>query len=363
MKREELAKKLSIVKPGLSAQSHTQQLICFCFTNNELVTYNGKQAIITKFPLDVEFGVPGEFFQKFIDSYKTEDIAFQLNDYDLVVTAGRSRDKFAILPKDKFVGFIKDRDLKLVEIRENTKFSFEIDEEFFRALEHCHSSAGSNPLEPDQYGIVLVSEGETTCLYSTNNNKISRYIVNKKVSDQPIKVLLPKVFCEILISEGKLFAKGKISVGQNFCTAEFEDGSLVISELLKTSGFYDFEELINLIIKNNLGKDYQSVPEGLVDILGRCIILTSDEKKNNSVLVNISGTLLSVTAKSAIGEVVESVNLKEDLGQHIFRMDPVAVKEALEITESIMFSILNGSVLLVSRKGNNYLHFLNSLEK
>ncbi len=331
MERVELLDKLQLARPCLSAQDIVPILSHFCFNEEEIVAFNGTQAIIVDHETDFGCGLPGELLIKLLTSYSAGKVSVDQKGNDISIKAGKSNAKLASLSDDDFLFEMPDLD---------DAMEFSLDDDFLSGLSKTLLSVSKNNLQRSQFGVTLDSSKKATTMYSTDNSRVSRYSLESSMGKKSFKVLLPEVFCQLLIDLSKSTgdAEPDLYIGDDFVYAAFE-GVYVYSKLLTEVEFLPFED----IIEGNWGGDYddlEEIPDALTTAIERTALLTSKET-DQIVHLDVEDGTLKISGNSGYGEVKEDL-VMEDLEDISCRMDANLLLAALQSVDEMALCTSEG---------------------
>ena len=331
MERVELLEKLQMARPCLSAQDIVPILAHFCFTEEEVIAFNGTQAIIVDHETDLDCGLPGELLIKLLNSYSAGKIAVDQKGNDIAIKAGKSNAKLASLSNEDFLFEMPDLD---------DAMEFSLDDDFLAGLSKTLLSVSKNNLQRSQFGITLASSKKGTAMYSTDNSRVSRYNLESSMGKKAFKVLLPEVFCQLLIDLSKSTGDSEpdLYLGDDFIYAAFE-GVYLYSKLLVDVEFLDFESVIEGLWCGDMD-DMEEIPDALTTAIERTALLTSKET-DQVVHLDVEDGTLKISGNSGYGEVKEDLAM-EDIEDISCRMDANLLLAALQSVDEMVLCASDG---------------------
>lgn len=357
MDRKDLLNKLNIAKNCLATQDTIPVLMDFCFDKNKITTFNTGQAVVINFESGLSCCVPGDQLTKLISSYGTEKISIAQTDSDISVKSGRSSVKLKTLP-------VSDFPFKLSEELLTTTNIHVLTEEFFVGIKECALSMGNNAGARNQYGVTVISTPKKTTLYSSDRARISSFTLAKPLESGSFSFILPKPFCDILVSASREFKSGKLFVGKESIMIEFlidgkSAGVLLYSKFNDDIDLIPFDSLLSQV---KLSDDkFQPVPESLINCIDRNLILISADK-NPEIDIRTDGKTMIITSANAQGDVDDEIEFSKELDEIQCKMKPLFVRQAISASEKIAFADFNGEPILVGIK-DNLLHLVSSIKK
>lgn len=314
MNRTELLKKLTTVKPALSTQNILPVLSHVCINNNTIMAFNGAQAIVTEYASDLSCVVPGDNFIKLLNSYTAEDVAITQKKDSLDIKVKKSSVSLATLP-------IEDYIFSLPELTECIEFL--VTKEFLDGIKRCLLSV--DPTDLQQSGVVL--DCQSKALYSTDNARISKYQLDIDFKSTE-KVLLPKVFCQLLKNADCI--DGVLYICKDFVLLEYKDGT-IYSKIPTDVEFFDYDSVIDSFWPNDL--KLVNIPEQLLPALKRCEIVAADK----GISLSSKGKILNIGTTGKSGLMKEDIELEAELFDFKTLMDNKHLIDALQAVSSINF--------------------------
>lgn len=343
MKRADLLQSLEIAKPCLSNNALIPMLSHYCFDGNCLMTFNGAQGVITTVESDLQCCIPGDLFYKLVESYPVDEIDIKQKKESVWLNVKGNVAKLAILPKEDYI-FDAPNVEGLTEV--------ELTKDFFKGLERCLMSVSDNPMHRNMFGITIINTGERTCLYATNIDTLSKYELEKPLHEDAFQLLLPKLYCALLIILGKAYEEAILYLGDNYVYADFGDTG-VYSKIMSDVEFLEFEREINYYFEENM--TFQERPVELLGGLSRCLIVLS-ESVDKFVNVTVAGNNLTLVAETPMGNIKEDVTLevKQTLK---FKMDASLLEKGLLATEQFTFVQKGAEVAFIGQE-NKFIHIV-----
>lgn len=357
MKRKALLDKLSIAKTCLATQDTIPVLTHFYFDKNKIMSFNTGQAAIIEFPSNLSGCVPGEQLFKLLGSYSTDEVSISQGTDSISVKSARSSVNLKTLPMETFP-------FKLADDVLTTGVVHELTSEFFEGVRACALSMGNNASQRNQYGITVISNSEKTVIYSSDKARISAFTLSKPLESAPFSILLPKPFCDNLISVSRDFNSSKLYVGKDFILVDFlvegkSSGIQLYSNFNDDIELLPFENIFSQVAISN--DKFQSIPESLLSCVDRNLILISSDK-NPEIEIKTEGKVMTVSSGNDHGDVSDEIEFSNDMDSLVFTIKPLFVRQALVASEKIAFSDFDGDPVLVGMK-DNFLHLVSSIAK
>jgi hypothetical protein len=360
MKLKQLLDKLNIAKTCLATQDTIPVLTHFYFDNNKIMSFNSGQAAILDFENNLSGCILGDQLVSLLNSYTAEEISLSQGKTTVALKSGRSVVNLKTLP-------IEDFPFQLADDLLNTGVVYDLTEEFFDGLKACALSMGRNAGQRNQYGITVISTPEKTVLYSSDNARISSFTLSKPIDSAPFTILLPKPFCDNLITVSRTFKNGKLYVGKDFVLVDFSagvssvDGKPAGLQLYsKFNDAIDFLPFENIFAQVEISDDkFQPIPESLIKCVDRSLILIGSDK-DPEMFMKTEGKIMTITSRNAHGDIVDEVEFLNDLDSIDCKMKPLFIRQALTVSEKITFSAFETDSILIGVK-KNFLHLVSSI--
>ena len=350
MNRQELLDSLAMVKPGLSNFDLVPILTHFCFSEGTVLAYNDVLAIEAEVDIDLDCGVPGDVMLSMLGSMKTKDIEVEQSDAEILIKAGRSKAKLAVLPKEDYL-------FKMPATKSADKLR--VGPDFINGLRKCLISVGDDPTHPEQTGIVLIASKAEVSLYSTDNKTLSKYEVDEEYDiKSQVLVILTKEFCDQLVAISTKLPKNKIDLfidtKNDYVIASFEEEVTVYSKLLDDSSVSDFDSILDKFSMSS--KSFVPIPADLKEATARAqIILKSAVDKE--LHIAIKKRTLQVEAKSSFGEVKEPIAMSKSFDETTFIIDSDMFARPIDSCKDISFQ--QGAVLF---RDEAFIHLVSHFE-
>ena len=354
IKRKELLEKLNVSRTCLATQDIIPVLTHFCFDKDKITSFNTGQAVILDCDTGLSGCVPGDLI-KLLGSYGTDDVSITQTETNITVKSGRSSVKLNTLPRNIFP-------FKLADDVMNTDKQHDLTEDFFEGIKQVALSMGNNASLRNQYGITVISAPEKTTLYSSDRARVSSFTLSEPLKSVPFTILLPKAFCDTLISVSKDFKSGKLYVGKDSILVDFlvdgkSAGIQLYSNFIADIDFIPFESILSQVVLSN--DKFQPVPSSLLNCIDRNLILISSDK-NPEIEIKTEGKIMTITSSNDHGTVVDEIEFTDTLGDIICKMKPIFLRQAVLASNKISFSNFDGDIVLVGIN-ENFLHLVSSV--
>lgn len=353
MKRKELLDKLNIAKTCLATQDIIPILTHFYFDKDKIMSFNIGQAVIIQEETGLNCCVPGDEITKLLASYNTDEISVLQKDDTVTVKSGRSNVKLKTLPAVNFPFKLESLD---------SAKQHDLPGEFFEGMRQVSISMGNNASKRNQYGITVVSSRTKTTLYSSDIARISSFTLSKPLESDPFTILLPRPFCENLISISKDFDGGKLYVGKEYVMIDLykegkTSGIQLHSKFSDDVALLPFEKIMSSLDLTKI--KFQNIPESLISGIDRNLILIASDK-NPEIELSTNGKIMTLTSSNAQGDAFDEIEFEETLPTVTCKMKPAFARQAIAASKKITFTDFEGGIILIG-VSENFLHLVSSI--
>lgn len=355
MKRKELLDKLNIVKSSLSSQDIIPVLTHFAFDKTKISAFNTGQAIVVEYETGLACCIPGDII-KLLHSYDSEEITIVTKEDKVAVKSGRSHASLNTLPLESF----PFPDLKSALASD---IQYVIPADFVKAIKHCGISMNANPGKRNQHGVTIISTPAKTTVYSTDNQRISSYTLDKPCEGGGFTIILPKPFCDVLVSLADSFNGGKIYVGKESVVMEFltdgkPSGTLIYSKFVDVENFLPFETIISSVPLDKV--EFKPIPDALIDCVNRHLSLATSSK-DHEINISVEEATLHISSASNLGQFIDEIEFDSGLSGVSCIMKTAMMSQAFNFDAKMAFVKFTGTVVLAIST-NNFLHILSSIK-
>jgi hypothetical protein len=329
IKRELILKTANLVRPALATAAYIPALTHISFDGEYATAYNDISAISVRCKADVGRCVPGDLLIRGLGSFGGDEIALQTGpNEELVMSSGRGAK--VKLPTLK----LKDFPYQPPEVNAKKDAPITIDASILKGIERCLMSVNNDPTHPAQMGVTLDSDdnGEAL-LFSTDNFTISRYQTSSEIrlpGDTP--VILPRFFCEQLISLSRAFPAEKIQLfllgGALFAT--FGEAAELFSKTPVDLEPLDFPTMMGKHVKLKGLKDQLfPIPDSWESAFGRAMLVLGSED-DKAVKVTLGVDTIQLLSTSPMGEADDEMKYESGDGDpdKPFHVDPALIIRA-----------------------------------
>lgn len=294
--RSEFLAALKITEPGLGEANSVPQFSRFWFDGACVSAYNDDVGIAHILKTDFKGGVSGETILKLLIASRAESVEILQEEDKLSMKMGRTRPTLAIddinhacwsMPKPKGKPLPIDM------------------ETLIDGVKHCMRSIGSQPSAPESMGVTFENAKNSLSLYGTTDTALSKAEVPLKGKVSFDRLTIHRKFCELLIGLSKDGHKLQMELSDEHALLTTKNFG-VYGRIMGTDKPIDFERQISESL--NGGNDKGSpIPERLLLMLKRSMILASNDKVSLAVKPGKRGQLLTIHAQSDIGQLRDSI--------------------------------------------------------
>lgn len=311
--RADLLAKLLIVRPGLTKKEIIEQSTSFVFTGKEIVTHNGYISIRCPFVTDFQCSVVSAKFYSLLKDIEDEFVDITVKDKEIQIKSNHVRSGMTITV-DNII------EKRLEEIPTVKKWK-DLPKDFIKGLYLCMFSA-SKDAYCGAMNCISISEQD---IFSTDNLRISHFVMEKKMSD---KFLIP---LNVVIELVK-YKMTKYSLSENSAWIQFttNDGTIFSSKCLfdtfpDASSFFDVEG-----IKVNLPKKIQTI----IDTVSTIIEEIKDIDKR--INVGIDTDKIICRAEQEKGWIEKEMEIKHKGKKVNLTINPIFLYQILDKSSQVI---------------------------
>lgn len=293
--RSEFLSVLNLVAPALGPTNSVPQFSRFWFDVDHVSAYNDDIGISAALKTGFTGGVDGETLLRLLNLSRAKQIDIETKDEKLFMRMARARSSLAI----------NDISYKLWSLPKTSDKPLPVDmEALAEGLEHCMRSVGSLPSIPESLGITFEAGKKSLLLYSTTNTALSKAEVPLKGKLTFDRLTVHKGFCNLLLTLVRKEHEMEMVLTKEHALLQCS-GFGVFGRLMSTDKPIDFErEISSVVVKNS---EPVPIPQKLPDMLKRSVILASNNRISINVKAGKKGQVLTIHAKSDIGEMHDSI--------------------------------------------------------
>jgi DNA polymerase III sliding clamp (beta) subunit (PCNA family) len=343
---------VNTVGPCISDGDMVKVLSHICLSDNKVMAYNGVQGmvVVTEGIEDLSCAVPGVSLVKLLNSLPSEGIVLTQSQGSLEISCKKTRTK-ARLASVKRKDFI---------FKEDTLFDLKgilitVDEAFLNGLVKCGSTVNKDDAKLSQTGITLSVDKTGSNMYSTDGKQLSRYALVTKSKDY-FKIMLPKKFCDLLLSNKTQFLSKKLLIGTDNVMIH-TDNMWLFSHTIPDLSFMPYEKSIASNVSDNM--KMFNVTDKLKEAVDRCmIVMPSNEKSIKIVVSGIEGNVVELTGVSSMGRVIERVKINKSFESCEMFVNGEHLKEVLNSTNKLTFNITDRKRTVIVGMSDCYTRLL-----
>ena len=314
--REDLLKRLLLLKPGLSNKGRIVQSESVIFSQGHIASFNNDYLVAIPFEADFEGAVRAEELTAILSKLGTDEIDISCENGKIIIKAGRS--KSGICHDD----FIRLPIAGILESKANVEM-IPLPEGFISAVKRCAFCA-SNDLSDVLTGVYIKDGIFSAC------NSYRAIRINVSGADTLPKFLLP-ASCASFLGNYELT---EIGVSNSWAFFAGVNGLSLCIRLVSPGfeGYPDLEKVFN----NEGGKDL-FLPEKLVSAIekARIFLKTSPTEGAKSVLVAFKQGRIVLRGEGVYGFYEEQVAAKEYQGEEIsFQINPDFLADIVPLVQT-----------------------------
>jgi DNA polymerase III sliding clamp (beta) subunit (PCNA family) len=284
MDRQELVKKLELLKPAL-ADSLVPVLQCYQFTGKRVIANNDELAILAPCETTSPFAANGRTLLGLLQNSTSHDVDLKTSDDNqLTIHTGRSAFKLPYFTEDEFIfeepidgwtpAFIPINPTQLLD--------------GFRA---CLTTVSRDMAKPALMGITVRHAAKRIVLYSCDGDALTRFVTSMEGYKAPDSVL-PLAFCEAVLRtmDETEATEGELYLSPEWAKASINTGYTIYGRLLVIDNPINYTNLIKDTIKDE--PVYFPIPDGLSPALSRARVLTDQESARTELKIEDGRLLL-----------------------------------------------------------------------
>lgn len=347
--REALIKAANLVRPAIATKDYIPALTHIRFSDDTLTAYNDLTAIQVSAPTPFKCCVPGELLIRALASFGGEELLCTINkDGSASFKAGRASVKLPTLPLGDF---------PLQWPSDDEGDEVKLDASVVRAIERCLISVGDSSGHPALMGVTLDTADGKAVLYSTDNFTISRCATNAKMKlPGDVPVILPKFFCEQLVSLSKAFPDAVMTLvlTEGAVHVEFGDFAKLLTRVPVDITPLDYPRIVNKHTDlANIKKQVSLIPNEFDAALGRALLVLGGEVVKKTEF-NVSKTKIEMVSTSGFGDADDSMGFEADEALE-FNADAALLARGAKAAAMIAFT---SKVTIMTDADCNFVHII-----
>jgi DNA polymerase III sliding clamp (beta) subunit (PCNA family) len=314
MLRIELIDKLALAAPALAKTSFVEMLSKFWFDGKRVIAHNDQIAICVPLKTAFKGAVDGDLLLGLLRSSATKQADFSVTDAEamqLVINAGATKMKLPLYPETAFIW-----DPPIPKPAKQIKLTKEHEVHgLLHAISRVMLSVSGDTTIPDHLGITFVPEADGVALFSTNDASLS-YSYVELPQDWPLRVILPTLFCEQLVSLGGKRKDIALEVYRDHVLAvitdhgETKDPILLFSRVIETERPHNFMKTFKAHYTKAAKEIMLPLPSDLNMIAERAFIVSQAKKGVRPTNLSVKAGELTVLTDGS-GLVNDKLELKD----------------------------------------------------
>lgn len=344
LEREPLLKALETAKPALATKELIEELLCFWMDGKTLTAYNDASlGIQVPFVSELKGGLRGSILLGMLSHSRAKDVEIELpTEGEALIKAGRTKLKLSLLDAEKAIWEMP----KLGKAK-----GYKLSKAFLEAMKLVLLSIGNNSAKPDTMGVTVILQGGLQ-FYSTDDKTIS-WATIKDVDGWPLKpgvrTTIPTEFITQLLRIAD--DKTELFLTENDVLAKTVDGVRLFARLIDVPSPMNYKKIID---ESMGGIQLVTIPVRLKLALERATIMLEGHDEE-AVEVEIADDVLRLYAKTAFGELRDSIKLEEFPKPVKIKVNPAMMKRGLPYTANMGMS---GELTVMS--GKNFLYLISN---
>ena len=332
IKREELLKALSLVKPGLAKKEIVEQSTHFVFDGENISTYNDYICISHPFKTDFKCSIKAEIFYKLLQSMKEENITIDCGKDLIVKINGKdSRAGLTAIKEGKIDEYIKQLDTK------NIKKWKALPKDFIQGIYLCMFSVSKDMTT----GVLSCLSIKDNKISSSDNLRISQYEMKGSIKND---ILIPLQSIVELVK----YPVTKYCLIDSWVHFKTEDGIVFSTRIMKgefpsVDSFFDLKGA-----KIKLPKELQSALQSVKIVVEEAIDVV-DQK----VEIVISKELITCRGDGKTSWKEQDIPCSHKGKEIKFLVNPLFLAQILNKTASVIIG--EGKALFVSDSFNHIM--------
>jgi len=329
--KEELIKKLQIVKPGLSNKEIIEFSNSFAFSNGYVVTYNDFISIKCPIGLDLSGTILADVFYKAIDLIKPDkdgEIDLSIKEGIVIIKSGKSSAGIPINESGKLP--IQEIDKKI------TKWEG-LPEGFIEGIKLSSFSISNDASKP----ILTCLHLKGSMIEANNGERGFRYFMESEIKDE---FLLPGVCIQAICNHPITH----YNLDTGWIHFKTKEKVIISSRMYQETEFPDTSDLFSVA-----GKKFK-FPAALKETIDRANIFTTEDINSETINIQVDNNGLTISSESVNGWFKETVPLKSPNNIR-FTINPKFLKDIL--TKN-MIGILDTKTNIMKFKSGNWEYII-----
>jgi len=334
IKTSELISALSKIKSGISTRGLVDEFGNYSLDDDFVRTYNDHICISYPFKTGVVASVKADNLNAVLSKIDSETVELKIVDNSLVIEGGNTK-----------AGLIKTEGVKHIPINGEWK---DLPEDFLNGLALCSFSAADTM----SMGILYCIHVNKEKLYSSDNYRISRYVLSKAIDDT---FLIPAKSAEevskfhvnkYLLDESWVHFKAEHPSGKEFGTAY---SGAIFSCRIVNGVYKDVDKYFEVE-----GKEF-TLPENIKKYVDSSLVMADGKREfEKKIEMTIAKDQIILRGETETGWIESKVPCQIDL-EETFKVaiNPVFLNEVLNKSTSII--VTNGKALF---KSENFQHVM-----
>ncbi len=316
VKRGELVKALTAIKPGLARREIVEAATHFIFTGQDVMTYNDQICIIHPFDSDFKCSISANEFYKIMAGMSAEDVELTLEEDKLKIKSAKTKASLATSSGEKVLDMIKTLELGAI-----MKKLEPLPEDFVAGAELCSFSASKDMSHPSLTCLLI----EDDYIMSSDDLRISQYKMKKAMN---CSILIPATAITELIK----FPVVDYCVTGGWAFFATKDDVLFCCRMVEGK-FNDYSKYFE-----NFEGLQIDLPKDIGAMIETAAILTEGEFDTDKLVeIEIEKNKIRCRGKSEVGEIENETDIISSHDKIIFSINPMFLLKILEHSSKMIY--------------------------
>ena len=312
MKRLELLKALTAVKPGIASKDVIESMTYFFFTEKNVVSYNDRISI--QYPINTGFNafVKADEIYKVLSKLKSDTVDFTMDKNTLKMKSGKSLTAFVTIHDKQVI----DRISTVEESMQEVKFK-NLPDNFIESVKLCAQVASKN--ESDQtLTCIYISD---TNMIATDNKRIAHAVLSSKMDTMLLRASEMKSLMDI----------NPIKYGISGSWIHFQGESSCVFSIRTTKG--EFPDMLKFMEFDGTSIMF---PKEILNGVDLASIFTNDS--DDYINVKIANKVCTLDKKAESGRTMFKEFIEYDGDPISFNIHPEILKDMLAHNTDIVIA-------------------------
>jgi len=310
--KKSLQDALGIVKPGLAGKEVIEQSTSFAFISGRVVTYNDEISLSHPVEgLDLEGAIESDKLYQFLARVKQEEIDIEINDTEIIITAGKAKAGFPLQSEIK---------MPLEELGKKSKWK-PLPASFIKFVNMSIPSCSTLSTKPLLGAVHITQDG---IIEASDGYRITNCTLPEGETIPVQTFLIPSKSAKLMTQLNPTH----IAEGKGWIWFKTEAGTTLACRILEADEFPDTSSHLNV---NGVKIIF---PKTITSIMDRAGVFSKDLGENTDYInINLENKKLTVSARNSLGWFKEEVNARYEGDTILFQIPPILLKDILSETQ------------------------------